>query len=277
MKFLITSILLFFSVLVFGQLDLKIGDQVKAGTIVLSNDEILPFYSLEYGEDEKITYVNTQNLETEFLYVNSIKSIEPKELTTGELQDIQTLLDIKNGVETTDFSMFQYKDETVKLANPKAGKSVVYFVRTNSSGYLINFRHFDYDKFIGKFADKGFIRYECDPGEHIFWVGASNSSYVKANLEEGKIYVIETIPTMGMAYARVDIEIPDKHNSKKYEKHKKRVLAILSDETYNKNPSLADLDKQSDYQKEIENGIEIYNKRSEKEKILLLHSSQYFE
>lgn len=278
MKILIPIALFFLSALVLGQIDLKTGDQIKAGKLTLTNGEIIPFYSLEYGADEKIFYVNTENLETEFLYVNSIKSIEPMDISAGQILEIENKLKGEQQTVTETFTTITYKDKSIELTNPSPGKSVVYFVRTNGSGYLINFRHFDYDKFIGKFAGAGFIRYECDPGKHVFWVGASNSSYVTANLEEGKIYVIETIPVMGMAYARVKIEIPDRLDPKNYAKQKKRIFGILSDKKLDKTNSNDELySTQSDYEKEIKRGLEIYQKRSEKEQDHLLNALNYFE
>jgi len=56
-----------------------------------------------------------------------------------------------------------------EIAPPAEGKAVVYFARTSSLGILINFSYFDKDKFIGKFHGHGYIRYECEPGEHLFW------------------------------------------------------------------------------------------------------------
>ncbi len=278
MKLLTSILLIFFSTIVFGQIDLKTGDQIKAGNLILTNGETIPFYSLEYGADERISYVNTENLETEFLYMNSIKSIEQMDISAGQVLEIENKLKGEQKIVSETSTTITYKDKSIELTNPQPGKSVVYFVRTNSSGYLINFRHFDYDKFIGKFAGAGFLRYECDPGEHVFWVGASNSSYVTANLEEGKIYVIETIPVMGMAYARVKIEIPDRLNPKNYTKQKKRIFAILADKKFDKTNSKDELySTQSDYENEIKRGLEIYQKRSEKEQDHLLNALHYFE
>lgn len=275
MKHILFLTFVFFSSLIFSQTNLIPDEQITAGKLILTNDDVISFYRLEYQENDKVTYVNSENLETEFLYLNSIKSIEPSELTTEEASDIEQILNGEN--EVPSYSTIHYKDKSIELKNPEKGKAVVYFVRTNGSGYLINFRHFDYDKFIGKFAGQGYIRYECEPGEHAFWVGASNSSYITANLEEGKIYVIETIPVMGMAYARVKIEIPNRFNSKKYNKQKKRIFAVLSNERFDKSPSESELANQSDYQKEIERGLRNYKKREEKEQDHLLLSTQYFE
>lgn len=286
---LFTLIVSLFSVLSFSQLSLNVGDRIQSGKMTLVNNETIQFYNLEYGNSEKITYVNTQNMQSEFVYLSSIKLIETDVnsiLSDARIAEIESILNMQNydhtkvieeEVEEVSYTTFEYKGKQIEIANPKSGKAVVYFVRTSSTGFLINFRYFDYDKFIGKFAGRGYIRYECDPGEHAFWVGASNSSYVTANLEEGRIYVIETIPVTGMAYAKVNIEIPDRLNSKKYLKQKKRIFGILSNEEFDKSPSKQDLSNQSDYKKEIKNGIEIYKNRVKKEQDHLLNANQYFE
>lgn len=280
MRLFFSAILMAFAVFVSAQDSFKVGDKISSGKIVLVNDEEISFYSLEFGYDDKVTFTNTENLETEFLYKTSIKSIVAENnetLNSFQIQNIESPRIAPQPKEKT-FTTIQHKNKTIELENPAEGKSVVYFVRTNSNGSLINFRHFDYDKFIGKFAGAGYIRYECNPGEHAFWVGASNSSYVTANLEAGKIYVIETIPVSGMAYARVKIEIPDRLNPKKYERQKRRIFAILSHDKYDKtNPKDVLYSTQSDYKKEIERGLEIYQKREEKEQDHLLHPLQYFE
>lgn len=207
MKLSTLLILFLFSVTVFGQEVLKVGDKIKSGTFTLVNDETIKFQDLEFATDAKVNFINTGNSQQEFLYLSSIKSIETENLTydSSQLNQIEIVKSVPEKPKEITYSTFQYKDKTIQLENPAEGKSVVYFVRTNSSGFLINFRHFDYDKFIGKYAGPGFIRYECEPGEHVFWVGAANSSYVKVDLEAGKIYMIETIPVMGFAYAEVKI------------------------------------------------------------------------
>ena len=281
MRLFISIILFSVAVWVTAQDSFQVGDKIQAGTITLVNNEKISFFSLEFDYDDKITFTNAQSLEKEFLYNSSVKSIETDDNLTynqDQIAEIQIINKESNEPKEKTFTTITYKDKSIELENPSEGKAVVYFVRTNSTGYLINFRYFDYDQFIGKFAGAGYIRYECDPGEHAFWIGASNSSYVTAMLEEGKIYVIETIPVMGMAYARVKVEIPDRLHPKKYDKQKKRIFAILSDEKFDKtNPKDVLYATQSDYKKEIERGVEIYQKREEKEQDHLLHPLQFFE
>lgn len=88
---------------------------------------------------------------------------------------------------------------------PAAGNSVVYFVRESGLGLVINFSHFDNDKFIGKFDGVDYLRYECAPGEHVFWAKAENRDFITADLEPGKVYFVEVLPQMGMIKASVQL------------------------------------------------------------------------
>lgn len=91
------------------------------------------------------------------------------------------------------------------IQGPAAGKSVVYFVRESPLGLVINFSFFDNDKFIGKFDGGDYIRYECEPGEHLFWARAENRDFITADLEPGKIYFVEVVPQMGFVKASVKL------------------------------------------------------------------------
>lgn len=91
--------------------------------------------------------------------------------------------------------------QTIKPA--PSDKAVVYFVRSSSLGALINFTYFDSAMAIGRFNGPKFMRYECEPGHHLFWARSENKDFVNADLEAGKIYVIDVIPVMGAIKAGV--------------------------------------------------------------------------
>lgn len=93
-------------------------------------------------------------------------------------------------------------------------KSVVYFMRPSGTGALINFTFFDRDQPIARFNGVKYVRYECEPGEHLFWARSENKSFVEANLEAGKIYLIEAYPTMGAVKAGVKLIPVDKRITK---------------------------------------------------------------
>lgn len=84
---------------------------------------------------------------------------------------------------------------------PPPDKAVVYFVRSSSAGFAINFSYFDSTRLIGIFAGKGYFRYECEPGFHLFWARSENKDFVEAEVEAGKIYLIEAISQMGWVKA----------------------------------------------------------------------------
>ena len=82
-------------------------------------------------------------------------------------------------------------------------KATVYFVRSNMWGALYNFTFFDGDKLIGKLPGKAYLTYECEPGKHLFWARSENRSFVEAELEAGKTYLIDAISKLGVFISRV--------------------------------------------------------------------------
>ena len=104
-----------------------------------------------------------------------------------------------------------------------ADKAVVYFVRPSSFGALINFTYLDSTKIIGKFNGPKYIRYECEPGVHLFWARSENRDFVEAELEAGKIYFIEAIVKMGGIKAAVELAPVDP----KDEKTMNKILKLL--------------------------------------------------
>ncbi|MCD4724153.1 MAG: hypothetical protein K8R63_04860 [Bacteroidales bacterium] len=80
---------------------------------------------------------------------------------------------------------------------PEEGNAAIYFVRINKVGKWINFKYFDKDKFIGKFGGINYMRYECDPGKHLFWASAENKYFVTTDLKEGGTYIVIVKGKMG--------------------------------------------------------------------------------
>jgi hypothetical protein len=83
----------------------------------------------------------------------------------------------------------------VQPASP--GKAVVYFVRPSMLGFAINFSYYDSTNLVDKFNGAGYLRYECEPGFHLFWGKAENKDFIEADLEAGKIYLVEAAPQLG--------------------------------------------------------------------------------
>lgn len=86
---------------------------------------------------------------------------------------------------------------------PSKGKAVVYFVRVTSWGGASSFEFFHQDKYIGVFKKVNYIRYECDPGEQLFWASTENKEFITADLKEGGSYIIIVDVIMGAWKPRV--------------------------------------------------------------------------
>jgi hypothetical protein len=135
-------------------------------------------------------------------------------------------------------------------------KAVVYFVRTSSYGFAINFSYFDSTTLIGVFNGPKYIRYECDSGQHLFWARSENRDFVEAELEAGKIYFIEAIVKMGAVKAGVELVPVNADDPKKMEKifkllNKKTSESFTEDELKNETIRL---------QGAIDRGLEKYEK-----------------
>lgn len=93
-----------------------------------------------------------------------------------------------------------------QFEKPSEGKTLVYFVRYQGAVALIDFKYFDGDKYLGRISGNNYFVYECDPGEHIFWLAAENREYIKGNLKANCTYVIEVRPYMRAIMAGVELK-----------------------------------------------------------------------
>lgn len=118
-----------------------------------------------------------------------------------------------------------------KITPPEEGKSVIYFMRTTSLGALMNVRYFNKSEYLGKFKGVNYLRYECDPGENIFWIKAENIDVLEANLEPNKIYIVETNAVMGAFSAGVKFNLVD-FGKKKQIKRINRLFGKKSSKTF---------------------------------------------
>lgn len=89
---------------------------------------------------------------------------------------------------------------------PAEGKAVVYFTRVSSFGFAISFEYFHEDQYIGIFKGKNYLRYECDPGTHLFWASSENKEFITAELEAGGSYIVIVDIIMGIGKARVGFD-----------------------------------------------------------------------
>ncbi len=90
--------------------------------------------------------------------------------------------------------IFAINVQAQELKKPSERKAMVYFTRVEALGFLINFKYFDGEKYLGKFNYGKYLAYECDPGKHIFWAKSENSDFVEADLEPNKIYILDSQP-----------------------------------------------------------------------------------
>ncbi len=97
------------------------------------------------------------------------------------------------------------KITTQEIDRPTEGKSLVYILKTGA-GFLINFRVYDKDIFLGSLATGNYLVYECEPGKHVFWAGAENRDFVEADLAPNSVYVINAEGQMGAFVSGVNLK-----------------------------------------------------------------------
>ena len=88
---------------------------------------------------------------------------------------------------------------------PPPGKAVIYFARVSSYGLGASFDFFHGDKYIGAFNGQEYMRYECDPGEQLFWASSENKEFLTADLLEGGSYIVIVDVIIGFWKAHVGL------------------------------------------------------------------------
>ena len=143
-----------------------------------------------------------------------------------------------------------------------ADKAVVYFVRASGLGALINFNHYDGDQLIGRFNAGKYLRYECEPGEHLFWARSENRSFVEADLTAGSTYLVEIVPTMGGLKAGV-LLVPIDPREQDIPRRIQRLVTKRGPENYD-DSQLAEWAERT--AGKTENGLERYDKLDENDR-----------
>lgn len=172
------------------------------------------------------------------------------------------------------YSMLFWIPETKgqNLATPPEGKSLVYFVRSSGTGALVNFKYFDGEKYLGKFSGINYFIYECDPGEHVFWVTSENRAFMEADLLPVKVYFIEARPTVGAFKAAVKL-VPLADDDAK---GRKRLFRVIS----KKDPIKLDAKDFTHEQQKLEffiqNGMKKYHSNKKKGKALTQLPNTYY-
>jgi hypothetical protein len=136
---------------------------------------------------------------------------------------------------------------------PAEGKAVVYFVRATSYGFGVSFEFFHKDKYIGMFKGKAYMRYECEPGQNLFWASSENKEFVPADLQAGGTYIVVVNVIMGMMKAHVGMT-PISASNDKFDDVKKLILSegpvVISEEQIVK--------KNEKLQKVIKKNLDLY-------------------
>lgn len=165
-----------------------------------------------------------------------------------------------------------------EIETPKKGKVIVYFTRYDAAGFLINFKYFDGEKYLGKFNHGKYLVYECEPGKHIFWAKAENFDFIEADLEAGRTYIIDSRPQMGAFKAGVRLVVFNKELDN-YDRYKKRIFkSLVNGKRYL--PSEDDVkSEESEIKDLIQKGLEKFNKlKNEKsDKIEFLSDGMFYD
>lgn len=105
---------------------------------------------------------------------------------------------------------------------PTEGNAAIYFVRTSSLAFAVNFSFFHERKYIGDFGGRNYLRYECAPGTHLFWASAENCDFIHAEVKAGGTYVVVVDVDLGDSVAHVRFK-PITVTSREFERVKKLV------------------------------------------------------
>jgi hypothetical protein len=92
---------------------------------------------------------------------------------------------------------------TTVAVNPE--KALIYFIRPQQLGFLIQAAVYDGEEFIGFVPFEQKIPYLASPGEHRFMVVSEAADFMEANVLPGKTYYVQVLPRMGAWTARFSL------------------------------------------------------------------------
>ena len=96
--------------------------------------------------------------------------------------------------------------ETPKLDIPHLDKAVVTFIRSSIMAPMAKAGLWDRENFIGELKVRSYIQYETTPGKHIFLASSEVWSYLEANLQGGRNYVVKAEVVPGGNSPRINLE-----------------------------------------------------------------------
>jgi Protein of unknown function (DUF2846). len=149
-----------------------------------------------------------------------------------------------------------------ELPAPAPDKALVIFTRPPLEAPVIQFQYYDGGQYLGKIGPGSYLVYECDPGSHVLWGKSENMSFIDADLEAGRVYLVNTRVTSGLTRARVDL-VPYDPTQKNAERLKNRLLRRISTrEEIRVQAGALDV---SDHAKQAARGLERYEQLKAKE------------
>ncbi len=106
---------------------------------------------------------------------------------------------------------------------PAEGNAVVYFVRFTIYGKPMAFEFFHNDTYFAELKGKQYLRYECEPGEHIFWASTENKEFMTAELAANQIYVVVVDVITGFWKPHVGLSPISYEDTERFERAKELV------------------------------------------------------
>ncbi|XLS28972.1 hypothetical protein ACJD0Z_17465 [Flavobacteriaceae bacterium M23B6Z8] len=136
--------------------------------------------------------------------------------------------------------------DSIPRQKKETENAIVYLVRVSPLAPLINFRIFVDGDYVGKFHNGQYLKLYVKPGRHVISAKAENLYVMEAQLESGKVYLIETAVQAGAFYAAVHLDPVSMKNERQFTRIQKRI-AKSKIRTFNE----AELKKKTEGFKEI--------------------------
>jgi hypothetical protein len=95
--------------------------------------------------------------------------------------------------------------ETAKLDVPSLDEVVVTFVRSSIMAPTVKGGLWDRERFIGEIKARSLVQYKTTPGKHLFLASSETWSYLEANLQGGRHYVVKAEVVPGGNSARLNL------------------------------------------------------------------------
>ena len=131
---------------------------------------------------------------------------------------------------------------------PSKGKAAIYFTRVSGLAFAIGFDFFNEKNYIGEFGGRNYMRYECDPGTHLFWASSENKDFLTADVKAGETYIVIVDVQLGVGEAKVGLK-PITSKDRDFERAKKLIekkspAIDAAEEVESKNVKLAEFIQQ---------------------------------